>query len=62
VSISGNTSYVKIFENTINYNGDSWFYAHGVSIYTAGWSPRDISIASTAKYVTQYSNVVSPMK
>ena len=62
VSISSYTSYVKIFDNTINYNGDSWFYAHGVSIYTAGWSPRDISISDTAKYVTQYSNVVSPMK
>ena len=62
VSISGNTSYVKIFDNTINYNGDAWYYAHGVSIYTAGWSPRDISVASTAKYVTQYSNVVSPLR
>ncbi|WP_284322638.1 right-handed parallel beta-helix repeat-containing protein [Dyella acidisoli] len=62
VSISAYTSHVKIFDNTINYNGDAWFYAHGVSIFSKGWAPRDISIADTASYVTQYNNTVSPMK
>jgi polygalacturonase len=62
VSISANTAYVTITGNTINWNGDSWFYAHGESIFTEGWSPRDITIASTARYVTQSNNVVSPMK
>jgi hypothetical protein len=62
VSIASNTAYVTIANNTINYNGDAWFYAHNQSIFTPGWSPRDIQVASTAKYVTQYGNVVSPTK
>jgi polygalacturonase len=62
VSIASNTSYVTMTNNTINYNGDAWYYAHNVSIFTPGWSPRDIQVASTAKYVTQYSNVISPHK
>ena len=62
VSISASTSYVTIANNTIEWNGDTWFYDHGVSIYTEGWSPRDISIASTARYVTQYGNTISPQR
>jgi polygalacturonase len=62
VDIAGTTDYVTIANNTIEWNGDAWFYAHGESIYTEGWSPRDIEIASTAANVTQSNNVISPQK
>lgn len=62
VDIAGNTDYVTIADNTINYNGDAWFYAHGVSIFTEGWDPRDILIASTAGHVSQWNNLISPQK
>jgi polygalacturonase len=62
VDISTGSSYVNIANNTINYNGDSWFYAHGVSIYTPGTTPRDIQVSSAARYVTQSNNIVSPRK
>jgi polygalacturonase len=62
VDISGNSSNVSITGNTIEWNGDTWFYAHNESIFTEGWSLRDITIASTAVNVTQSSNVISPMK
>lgn len=62
VDIAGVSDYVSISNNTITYNGDSWFYAHGVSIFTEGWDPRDILIAGTAGHVTQSGNVISPQK
>ncbi|WP_233842826.1 right-handed parallel beta-helix repeat-containing protein [Dyella sp. 2HG41-7] len=62
VDIAGVTNYVTIANNTINYNFDSWFYDHGVSIFTEGWDPRDIEVASTAGHVTQSNNVISPQK
>jgi polygalacturonase len=62
VGISGTTSNVQIVGNTINWNGAAWFYAHNQSVFTPGWSPRDISIASTAVNVTQSNNVVSPLR
>jgi len=62
VDISADSSYVAIADNTINYNGDAWYYAHGKSIFTPGTAPRDIDIASTTKYVTQSNNLLSPMK
>ncbi|HUA80636.1 MAG TPA: right-handed parallel beta-helix repeat-containing protein [Dyella sp.] len=62
VDIAGVSDYVSITNNTITYNGDSWFYAHGVSIFTEGWDPRDILIASTAGHVTQSGNTISPQK
>jgi polygalacturonase len=60
VAINGTTSNVKIIGNTIDYNGAAWFYAHNVSVFTPGWVPRDITIASTAVNVTQSNNTVSP--
>ncbi|MFC3653356.1 right-handed parallel beta-helix repeat-containing protein [Dyella humi] len=62
VDFSADTSYVTIANNTINYNGDEWFYAHDESIFTKGTTPRDIEVADTAKYVTQSNNIVSPMR
>ncbi|MFK2889905.1 right-handed parallel beta-helix repeat-containing protein [Dyella flagellata] len=62
VSLSADTSYVKIADNTINYNGDAWYYAHGQSIFTPGTAPRDIDIANSTKYVTQSNNLLSPMR
>ena len=62
VDLSADTSYVTMADNTINYNGDEWFYAHDESIFTKGTTPRDIDIADTAKYVTQSNNIVSPMR
>jgi polygalacturonase len=62
VSINGTTSNVQLTGNTINWNGAAWFVAHSQSIYTPGWVPRDISIASTAVNVTQSNNVVSPLR
>jgi polygalacturonase len=62
VDLSADTSYVTMAGNTIDYNGDAWFYAHGKSIFTPGTKPRDIEIASTASYITQSNNVVSPMR
>ncbi|RDS83738.1 hypothetical protein DWU98_05320 [Dyella monticola] len=62
VDIAAGTNSVTISGNTIEWNGDAWFYAHGESIFTEGWSPRDIEIASTAKGVSQSNNVISPEK
>ena len=62
VDIAGTTGSVQIVGNTIEWNGDAWFYAHNQSIFTEGWSLRDITIASTATGVTQSNNVISPMK
>ncbi|GLQ87357.1 hypothetical protein GCM10007898_09230 [Dyella flagellata] len=62
VGIAGTTQNVQLVGNTINWNGDSWFYTHNVSIFTPGWVPRDISIASTAGNVTQSNNLVSPLR
>ncbi|GLQ89886.1 right-handed parallel beta-helix repeat-containing protein [Dyella flagellata] len=62
VEVSYGTSHVTIANNTINYNGDSWFYAHGQSIFTLGWSPRDIHVAGGTSYVNVYNNVVSPLR
>jgi polygalacturonase len=60
VDLSADTTYVTIANNTINYNGDAWFYAHNKSIFTKSASPRDIDIASTTKYITQSNNILSP--
>lgn len=62
VSISTATNYVTIANNTINWNYDAWFYAHGQSIFTEGWSPRDITVSSAAHNVSQSNNLISPMK
>jgi hypothetical protein len=62
VDIAGLTDYVTIADNDITYNGDAWFYAHNESIFTEGWDPRDIQIASTAAHVSQWSNTISPQK
>lgn len=62
VSISSTTNNVQIAGNTIEWNYDLWFYQHNESIFTEGWDPRDISVASTATNVTQSSNTISPMK
>jgi polygalacturonase len=60
VDLSADTSYVTVAGNTINYNGDAWYYAHGKSIFSKSTTPRDIEVASTAKYITQSNNIVSP--
>jgi polygalacturonase len=62
VDIGGTTSDVQITNNTIEWNGDTWFYAHNQSIFSEGWDLRDITIASTAVNVTQSNNVISPQK
>ncbi|WP_233840380.1 right-handed parallel beta-helix repeat-containing protein [Dyella sp. 2HG41-7] len=62
VDIAGYTNNVQLTSNTIEWNGDTWFYAHSQSIFSAGWALRDITIASTATNVTQTSNLISPMK
>ena len=62
VDLSADTNAVSIANNTINYNGDAWYYAHGKSIFTPGTAPRDIEVASTAWNITQSNNIVSPMK
>ncbi|GAB2564370.1 right-handed parallel beta-helix repeat-containing protein [Dyella jejuensis] len=62
VDISGNTSNVQLTGNTIEWNGDTWFYEHSQSIFSEGWDLRDITIASTAVNVTQSKNVISPLK
>ncbi|WP_233842684.1 right-handed parallel beta-helix repeat-containing protein [Dyella sp. 2HG41-7] len=62
VDIAGVSDSTILENNTITYNGDAWFYAHNVSIFTEGWVPRDITIATTATNVTQSGNTISPMK
>ncbi|WP_284321727.1 right-handed parallel beta-helix repeat-containing protein [Dyella acidisoli] len=62
VSISSTTNNVQITGNTIEWNYDLWFYQHNESIFTEGWDPRDITVASTATNVSQSSNTISPMK
>ena len=62
VAINGSTSNVQIVGNTINYNGAAWFHAHNVSVFTPGWVPRDITIATTAVNVTQSNNIISPQR
>ncbi|HUA78869.1 MAG TPA: right-handed parallel beta-helix repeat-containing protein [Dyella sp.] len=62
VDIAGYTSNVQMTYNTIEWNGDTWFYAHNQSIFSAGWDLRDITVASTTANVTQSHNVISPMK
>ena len=48
MDISGNTSNVQITNNSIEWNGDSWSYAHNVSIFSEGGDLRDVTVASTA--------------
>ncbi len=62
ISISSTTNNVQIVGNTIEWNYALWFYQHNQSPYNEGWSPRDISIASTATNVTVSNNIISPMK
>lgn len=62
VDIASTTNTVQLVGNTIEWNGDAWFYAHNESIFTEGWVPRDITIASTTANVTQSNNTISPMK
>ncbi|RDS81147.1 hypothetical protein DWU98_11430 [Dyella monticola] len=62
VDIAGNTTNVQLAGNTINWNGDAWFYANNQSIFTPGWVPRDITIATSATDITQSNNVVSPLR
>jgi hypothetical protein len=60
VSISAHTSYVTLADNTITYNGDAWFYAHGKSVFAKSRSSRDVEIASSSAYITQSNNTISP--
>ena len=62
VDIGPATNTVQLTGNTIEWNGDAWFYAHGVSIFTEGTTPRDITIDGTATNVTQSNNIISPQK
>ncbi|WP_158628785.1 right-handed parallel beta-helix repeat-containing protein [Dyella choica] len=62
ISISSGTHNVQIAGNTIQWNYALWFYQHNQSPYNMGWTPRDISIASTATNVTTSNNLISPMK
>lgn len=62
VSISSTTNNVQIMGNVIEWNYALWFYQHNQSPYNEGWTPRDISIASTATNVTVSNNTISPMK
>jgi polygalacturonase len=62
VDIAGTSSNVQLTGNTIEWNGDTWFYAHSQSIFTEGVALRDITIANTAVNVTQSNNVISPMR
>jgi polygalacturonase len=62
VTIAGTTRNVQISGNTIQWNGDAWFYRNNVSIFTPGWVPRDVSIASTTSNVTQSNNLISPLR
>jgi hypothetical protein len=60
VDMAGNTSNAQINSNTITWNGDAWFYAHNESIFTEGWVPRDITVASSTSGVSYTSNTISP--
>jgi hypothetical protein len=62
ISISSTSNNVQIVGNTIEWNYALWFYQHNQSPYNEGWTPRDISIASTATNVTVSNNIISPMK
>jgi hypothetical protein len=62
VDMAGNTNNVQITGNTITWNGDSWFYAHNESIFTEGWSARDITVESSATNITLANNTISPMR
>ena len=62
VTLSADTTYATIANNTINYNGDAWYYANGQSIFTPGTAPRDIDIARSSSHITQYNNRLSPMR
>ena len=60
VDIASGSNYVSITNNTITYNGDAWYYAHGKSIFTKSATPRDIEVTGSAAHVTQSNNVISP--
>ncbi|RDS83534.1 hypothetical protein DWU98_04105 [Dyella monticola] len=60
VDLAVDTTYVTLADNTINYNGDAWYYAHGKSIFSKSTTPRDIEIAPTATNITQSNNIISP--
>jgi len=62
VDIAGVSDSTILENNNISYNGDAWFYAHNESIFTEGWVPRDITIATTATNVTQSGNTISPQR
>lgn len=62
LDIGGTTNNVQLTGNTINWNGDAWFYNNNVSIFTPGWVPRDVTISSTATNITQSSNLISPLR
>lgn len=62
VDMAGNTTDVQIDGNTITWNGDAWFYAHGQSIFTEGWDPRDISIESSTSNISLANNTISPQR
>ncbi|WP_333678984.1 glycosyl hydrolase family 28-related protein [Dyella sp.] len=62
VTLDSTTSNVQIVGNTLQWNGDAWFYAHNVSIFTPGTELRDISIASTVTNVTESYLLLSPLK
>jgi polygalacturonase len=62
IQMAGNTKDVSITGNTITWNGDAWFYQHGESIFTEGWSPRDISIESSTSGISVASNTISPQR
>ncbi|GGA42581.1 right-handed parallel beta-helix repeat-containing protein [Dyella nitratireducens] len=61
VDIDANTNTVQLTNNTITYNGAAWFVAHNESPLTPSWTPRDITIDSTAVNVTQSNNTISPL-
>jgi polygalacturonase len=62
LDIGGTTNNVQLIGNTINWNGDAWFYNNNVSIFTPGWVPRDVTISSTATNITQSNNLISPLR
>lgn len=60
VDIASGSNYVSITNNTITYNGDAWYYAHGKSIFTKSTNARDIQVTGSAAHVTIANNVISP--
>ena len=62
VSIASTTNNMQVVGNTIEWNYALWFIQHNQSIYTEGWDPRDVTVASTATNILVSNNTISPMK